>query len=255
MKVRVVCCVATCATAVLGQALEWKPLPGDLTDVGVAVNGALFAIGANVAKGGKSIHRWTGSGWKPVPGGAVRIAVDPDGNPWVVNDAGAVYRRTKSKWEDVPPLPAPGPRATAPALDVGIGADGTVWVLGRGGALYRWSGSAWTTFEGRGDGVALAVGPKGEPWIVSATGDVQRFQPDTSSWTRFPGQAQDVAVAADGTVFIVGAGPGTVHRLEAGTWVADPAASGSRISAGPAGTVVVLKAGAPFLTGTLRPPA
>jgi streptogramin lyase len=190
-----------------------------------------------------------------IPGGALRIAVDPDGNPWVVNDAGTIYRRNGSRWEEIAPLPASRRRAKGGAIDVGIGADGTAWALARGGSPYRWTGSTWTAIDGPVESVALAVGPKGEAWVVDRAGDIQRFEPDTQAWTRLPAQAQDVAVAADGTAFIVGAGPGTVSRLEAGTWVADPSAAGSRISAGPAGTLVVLKAGAPLVTGMLLPKA
>ena len=44
----------------------------------------------------------TAAGWDGVDGGAVRIAVAPDGSPWVVNDAGAIVQRVGNQWQEVP---------------------------------------------------------------------------------------------------------------------------------------------------------
>ena len=59
-------------------------------DVGIGANGAVWIIGTNKVPGGYDIYRWTGSAWQNIPGGGVRIDVDPQGNPWIVQDAGQI---------------------------------------------------------------------------------------------------------------------------------------------------------------------
>ena len=68
-------------------------LPGFARDIGVGADGSVWMIATNRVPGGYGIYKWnvSRSDWDPVPGGAVRIAVDPDGNAWVVNDAGFIF--------------------------------------------------------------------------------------------------------------------------------------------------------------------
>jgi hypothetical protein len=100
---------------------SWQPLPNSATlrDIGVGPGATdtsgnhipyAWAIGPNaVGSGDFSIHVWdeqsfdpnagppapAGAGWIPFGGGAVRITVDKNGNPWVVNAGGHIYRTTK----------------------------------------------------------------------------------------------------------------------------------------------------------------
>ncbi len=224
------------AGAVRGET--WRPLAGGATDVAVGADGTLWAIGTDPAPGGRTILRWTGQAWETIPGGAVRIAVDPKGAAWVVNEAHIIHRWTGAGWEVVP----------GGADDVGIGADGTVWVIGGGGTPYRWTGSEWTAIDGGGK--EIAVDPKGQPWVVNAAGDI--WQRDGAQWKQLPGKGKDLAIAADGTVYALGVQLGRVMRLQGTAWVPVPGATGTRIGAGPKGTVVVAgQAGALAATGTL----
>ena len=192
------------------------PAPGNVavTDIGVGANNALWAIGGDAVPGGQKIFRWTGSAWETVPGARCASPWIPTGQPWVINDHGTIFRRKGSDWEAMP----------GAATDVGIGADGTVWVIGSGGTPHRWDGSAWKAISG--GGTSIAVGPKGEPWVVNAAGSIWRYPMPSGPWELVPGKAQDIAVAADGTAFVVGTGTGTVSRLHGGAWVADPSAAG-----------------------------
>ncbi len=226
-------------------APTWNTLPGNVTDVGVGANGALWAIGSQAAPGGFTIHRWNGAAWETIPGGAVRIAVDPKGAAWVVNSAGRIIRWNGTTWETMP----------GAATDVGIGADGTVWVLGGGGTPYRWTGSTWTPISGAGTNIA--VGPTGEPWVVNAGNAIFRYTMPNGPWQQIPGAGRDIAVAADGTAYHVGmgsgTGPATIYAWRGGAWVPESVA-GERVAAGPAGTVAVVKAGAPVVAGNLTAP-
>jgi len=62
--------------------------------------------------------------WKQVDGAAVRIAMDQEGLPWVINDRGAVYRRTgpyapEGSWQEV----------AGSARDFVVGPDGSLSLL------------------------------------------------------------------------------------------------------------------------------
>jgi hypothetical protein len=122
----------------------------------------VWIIGTNATPGGFGIYRWTGSGWGPVPGGAVTIAVAPDGTPFVVNSAQQTFEWTGSGW-------AQGPGTLT---DIAMGADASLWAIGTnatpgGFGIYRWIGSGWGSV--RGGAVTISVGPNGHPWVINST--------------------------------------------------------------------------------------
>lgn len=143
---------------------SWRQLPGLARDIGIGANGAVWVIGVTPAPGGYAIHRWNGNDWDLVPGGAVRIDVDPQGNPWVVNDRGEVLRWSRNgRWQRL------AGRGTA----VSIASNGTAWLLGTdrvpgGYSIHRWNGQSWRRVGG--GAVALAAGPV--PWLVNSDGQV-----------------------------------------------------------------------------------
>jgi hypothetical protein len=56
-----------------------------------------------------------------IDGGAINIAVSPDGYPWVVNDKGDIFQRlSNSTWSYIDDNTG----------DIGVGVDGVVWALG-----------------------------------------------------------------------------------------------------------------------------
>lgn len=142
----------------------WEVLPGLARDIGIGANGSVWAIGVTPVAGGYTIHRWNGSNWDLVPGGAVRIDVDPRGNPWVVNDRGEIFRRNPNgSWQQIP----------GSATAVTIANDGTVWLLSTeqaegGYAILRRSGNGWR----RVDGGAVALSAGAVPWLVNAEGRI-----------------------------------------------------------------------------------
>jgi hypothetical protein len=65
------------------------------------------------------IYRYNvGRGWQSISGGGVQISVDALGNPWVVNDRGAVWRYATAtgQWQEM----RPGGSATAIAASTGV---------------------------------------------------------------------------------------------------------------------------------------
>jgi len=79
-------------------------------------NGTVWDVGTDPVGGGYGIFRWTGSTWVQVPGGAVTIAVDSDGDPWVVNSSRQIYHWNGSGWTGYP----------GAATDMSAGANGAV---------------------------------------------------------------------------------------------------------------------------------
>lgn len=54
---------------------SWRELPGRARDIGVGSDGTVWVIGTGTVPGGHSIHRWNGSAWSQIEGGAEAIAV------------------------------------------------------------------------------------------------------------------------------------------------------------------------------------
>ena len=61
------------------QGQSWQLTDGAARDVGVGADGTVWMIGTNVVAGGYGIYKRTNNTWSNVPGGAERIAVDPQG--------------------------------------------------------------------------------------------------------------------------------------------------------------------------------
>jgi hypothetical protein len=175
---------------------KFRKISGFATDIGVGANDAVWIVTTTSVNGGFSIQQWVGSGWSTISGGALRIAVDPRGNPWVVNSVNSIFQLVDGWWQVMP----------GSGTDVGIGADGTVWMIGTGSGdrpIFRWNGSSWTQMPG--GAVRIAVGPTGNAWVVNSAGSIYEWT--GSTWQNRPGLAVDVGVGQDGTVWVVGVTP------------------------------------------------
>jgi hypothetical protein len=96
-----------------------------------------------------------------VAGGAVVIAVDPHGNPCIVNASHKISHWNGSKWVAV----------TGTATGISVGANGAVWDVGAdtvpgGHSVSEWTGSTWA--KSSAAAATIAVDPHGDPWIVNA---------------------------------------------------------------------------------------
>jgi Matrixin/Putative peptidoglycan binding domain/Tectonin domain len=173
----------------------WRlPDPAYASDIGAGADGSVWVAGRKTGQGpGDVTYRlhyanWTETGWDSIPGSAERIAVGPDGNPWMVNSRLEIYQFTNGSWQ----------RRPGSAYDIGIGANGAVWVIGEnqigspfvGCGIYRWNGSDWDSCPGAG--WRIAVGPDGIPWTVNALGNIYKWT--GSDWQVKPGTARDVGV-------------------------------------------------------------
>jgi hypothetical protein len=169
---------------------QWEQLPGTATDIGANGAGDAWIIGTNPVYGGYGVYKWNGSsGWSPSDGGGVRIAVEASGIPWLVNDAGNIFRRNSSSvgtggWTQKP----------GTANDIGIGSDGSVWIVGTnavagGYGIYKWDASSSSWVQSNGGAVRIAVDATGVPWVVNDAGNI--YVRSTSSatsgfWAQIP---------------------------------------------------------------------
>src|SRR5688572_2349431 len=211
------------------QAQTWQLTDGVARDVGVGANGTVWVIGANAVQGGYAIYRRTGNAWVNVPGGAERIAVDPQGNAWVANSTKTLFRHDGAQWVHV---------SNQSANDVGIGANGTVWVIGTnaeagGFGIYRSTDQGANWIKVPGSAVRVSVDPQGNAWVVNNANSIFRF--NGSTWVHVPGAATDVGVGADGQVWVIGA-DNSIQRRENDAWVRKTGGA-AQIAAGANGAV------------------
>jgi hypothetical protein len=229
---------------------------GEAQDIAVGGDGSVWAVGMNQQKqGGFGIFKKNGSSWEEVslagvtrynePLGAVRMAVDADGNPWIVTAiTREIYRRVRGNWGNL----------GGNFIDIGIGANGQIWAISGAGddnRPYAWVGSKWVNYKFeklpcalRGDYKdnceRIAVDADGNIWVVDKDQELYRStdmsaffnaiqrgtQGVVASFVKLPGQFTDVGAGADNTVFAVSSVPfrggGQVFKWNANDWIPQP---------------------------------
>jgi len=87
--------------------VKWKKQIGRALDIAINAKGAIWAVGATKKiAGGRGIYFWHNESnkWRSLPGGAVKIAVNPDGQPVIINSQGNVfkYNQFSKGWKRLP---------------------------------------------------------------------------------------------------------------------------------------------------------
>ena len=192
---------------------NWDGYAGKAQDIGVGANGSVWIMDIENHRYGGSIYRLEGSKFVKTSGQGVRIDVDPNGNPWGINNLGHIYKWENNSWHKMSGL----------ANDIGIGANGDVWIIGTdiinsNHGIYKWSGTQWVKYPGAA--VRIDVGPTGIPWVVNAAGDIFKFT--NNSWHQLPGKAKDISVGSDGTAWVIGTdntlGGHGIYRWKGNNW-------------------------------------
>lgn len=181
---------------------------GIARDVGVGVNGDVWAITDMAFGDGYRIVKRVNDSWvEPSPaGGALRIAVAPNGGAWVVTkDTHAIFAHGPDPLD-----PAGWQQVGGCARDIGIGGDGIPWIVGCDGDdisgyfVERFGLGGWIKdVDQRAN--RIAVGSQGRPWITAMNGWIYRRNSSDPNarfaWTQVSGQsAWDIAVAPDNTL-------------------------------------------------------
>ncbi|QXV66669.1 Ig-like domain-containing protein [Mucilaginibacter sp. 21P] len=187
---------AICQVKVIPMVIEGK-------DIGIGADGSVFIIGTDSTSAGSgySISKLVNNKLTKLPDcGAVRVAVTPDGTPWVINKDHKVLKYSGTAWIEQP----------GTATDIAIGANGAIFAIGNietsptgGNNIMSWTGSNW---ENKPDcaGTRIAVAPDGIPWVVNKSNIVYRYG-GTYLWEPFNNiLASDIGIGANGSVFVVG---------------------------------------------------
>jgi hypothetical protein len=206
-----------------------------LTDIGVGADGSVFVIGSDTANttGGHSIYKLVNGELHKLQGcTGIRIAVSPQGAPWVVNESNLIFKYNAGAWTQLP----------GTGSDIGIGADGSVFAVGTqlstvtgGYIIMKWNGSNWDTMP-QCAGIRIAVSPAGIPWVINLSNLVYEY--GGYLWTQMPGvAAADIGIGGDGSVFVTGADTGVpaytppIYQFNGGSWSQVPGLSnGTSIS-------------------------
>jgi hypothetical protein len=114
------------------------------------------------------------------------------------------------------------------ARDIGAGADGSAWVIGTtpqgpGFSVSRWDGSTWHALPGAG--LRISTSSLQTAWLVDGHHAIFEWI-EPHGWTPRPGAAVDIAMGADGSVWMVTANPAPgdlgVRRWDGNAWVPTP---------------------------------
>ncbi len=216
--------------------------PGNFTDVGVGANGSVFLVGSNQLPGteGYRVYKYVNGELHKLPDcAAIRIAVDPNGNPWVINYQNQVLKYSNGAWQQEPGL----------ATDIGIGADGSVYAVSTivysttgGFTILKWNGTGWDTMTDC-SGTRIAADQHGTPWVTNKSNIVYQYSGNVL-WNPITAvQANDIGIGANGAVYISAWDTGVfgynppIYQDVSGNWVPVSNAFGTSISVGPTGTL------------------
>lgn len=167
---------------------QWVQLPGCATDIGVGRGGEVWKIGCDERPGGygiwklhcttkckcnceRSCVRFRAMSynaqiasderrcfWYRIEGGAARVDVHPDGNPWVLTNDGVIFGYDGVNWLRVNGVLG---------RDITVSNDGMVMISGLDAKIYVLKNaqtSAW--IEISGEALELSAGPFSQSWQV-----------------------------------------------------------------------------------------
>lgn len=176
--------------SVFSRIYNWKLVPGEARTLTISSAGVVAATGRN-----GEVWLWKGKGnWMLLPGKLKRIAAEPSGRLWGIDDDGNIQQYNGTLWRRMP----------GRANDIAIGGNGDVWIRQPDGALAAWdfASNQWKSGEPGKKAAGIAVDPEGQPWIVGEDGKILRH--DAKGWREVPGiEATSVAIGPEGSVYAV----------------------------------------------------
>jgi hypothetical protein len=143
---------------------------GKARDVAVGGGDSVWVVGTDPRPGGYGVYQRTGSTWTDANQGAVRIAVDASGRPWVVTQQNQIYMYNTAarSWELKP--------GNARSIHTGA-SSGAVWMLGvdpvaGGFPIYQWNAGKQNWDPYGTFGAVEMTEAAGIPWIVQHDGSI-----------------------------------------------------------------------------------
>jgi hypothetical protein len=174
---------------------NWIQLYGCARDIGVGRGGEVWKVGCDDREGGYGIWKLFCSCkcdcgcerkclkykqmnyvsiiqtikqskcfWYRVEGGASRVDVTPDGNPWVVTDKGEVYGYDGVNWHYVKGVLGRDITISNDYMTLVVGLDKAIYALNKINEI------TWTEISGVG--LEISAGPMSQPWIVGSDNQI-----------------------------------------------------------------------------------
>ena len=217
-------------------SMNWFDTNFKANDIGVSSHGDVYAAGID---GHLYSYDMTRNKWRKVKanfdlGSITRVAIAPDGTPYVVTGAGSTYYLSPTNiWVRLPGC----------ASDIAIGRGGEVYKIGcdirpNGYGIYRLFNNEENELEHKkhnrcirnnelcgecakisnentndmnkvywfrlsGSGVRISVSPSGQPYIVNNSGMILSYE--DSNWVPIltGGLARDITLTNDGEIFYI----------------------------------------------------
>lgn len=171
-----------------GAGNPWSRMPGTAVDISINAEGQAYVTAPDGTP-----WRWDKAEqrWRRMSSQFVRITAAEGNRPWAVNADGVVFRYNGLWWEN----------KDTEVADVAADTNGNVYIAKTNGEIKKWYPlrSEWRPFEGTAKRIALD--PAGHPWVVTGDGRIRAF--DGNTWTTLPGRARDLAMGGTDMVTIV----------------------------------------------------
>lgn len=178
-------------------APAWQQLPGRASAISVGPNGSVWSLGVTPVPGGFGVYHWDPSNWtwNAIPGGAVRLAVDSEGNPWIVNSAGNILHWDGTAWRQLPGV----------AGDLALNLNDSLWIVSTitssgTGCPQSGCGTSDPLTAGIGNSVA---GPTLKCAPITCEGSI--YNRVRGTWQQVPGKANRIAVDSNNHPWAVSA--------------------------------------------------
>lgn len=191
MRILKILCVAAISFVlfydVQAQDAGWTRMPGLAADIAINTDGQAYVVAPDGTP-----WRWdkVEQRWRRMSGNFVRITAAEGNRPWALNADGVVYRYNGLWWED---------KATD-VVDVAADTKGNVYIAKTDGKIFKWYAlrSEWRPFEGAAK--RLVVDTIGQPWAIGLDGVIRNF--DGKAWQAYPGRARDIGLGGTDVVMI-----------------------------------------------------
>ncbi len=141
---------------------KWVVLNGTATDIDIGSNGDVWVVGRD-----GWIRRWGGEDWvDAIKAEAIRIAVDGQGRPWVMNSKGEFSSADLAT------------KFSGTAKAVATGSDGSFWMIDPTLAVAKWMSESKWKEEIKGTFAEITIDNGGNPILIDTKGNIFRASPD-----------------------------------------------------------------------------
>lgn len=178
---------------VLAQSAEvdaWTRMSGSAVDIAINADGQAYVVAPNGVP-----WRWdkVEQRWRNMSGSFVRITAAEGNRPWAIDGDGVVYRYNGLWWEN----------KDTDVVDVAADTNGNVYIAKVNGDIKKWYAlrSEWHPVESPGPVKRIAVAPDGQLWAVLSDGRIRSY--DGKAWGDHPGRALDIALGGTDVVMSV----------------------------------------------------